>query len=158
MGTKYTLRVYPDGMSRQVSRVIEIGGDETLDDLCSVILDSFDFDHDHLYEFLMNKKWGRGLRYVYQPRGFYPLMSYGEDDPTTDVTLDEVGLYRGRNIYLHYDFGDDWLFTIHVNKAEEVEGIPRTTLIKSNGELKQYPDWDEDEDEDWCAKEEEEED
>lgn len=43
-------------MGRDVYRVIEICGADTLDDLCSVVMESFDFIHEHLYEFCMSGK------------------------------------------------------------------------------------------------------
>ena len=41
----YKLKVYPAGMSREVYRVIEICGKETLDTLCAAIMDAFDFQN-----------------------------------------------------------------------------------------------------------------
>lgn len=56
MGKQYTLKVYPAGMSRTAYRVIQISGKETLDRLCSVIISSFDFIDEHLYEFCMDNR------------------------------------------------------------------------------------------------------
>ena len=55
MGKRYTMKVYPAGMSRTVYRVLQISGKETLDRLCSVIISSFDFIDEHLYEFCMDQ-------------------------------------------------------------------------------------------------------
>ena len=46
-----------------------------------------------------------------------------------------------------YDYGDDWMFTIHVQKIEDEQRKTNPELIKSVGVLEQYPDyedWDED--------------
>ena len=66
------------------------------------------------------------------------------DEPSADITLDEVGLCRGQKFALHYDFGDDWMFTITVSKISEVQEDFEPCVIKSKGTVQQYPDWDED--------------
>ena len=48
---RYTLKIYPAGRGREIYRTIEISGKDTLDRLCEFILESFDFIHEHLYEF-----------------------------------------------------------------------------------------------------------
>jgi len=68
-----------------------------------------------------------------------------ENEPSTDITLDEVDLCKGRKFALHHDFGDDWMFTITVSKISEVQGDFKLRIIKSKGCIQQYPDWDEDE-------------
>lgn len=137
---KYTFRVYPKGMSREVSRTMEVSGQATLDELCYHILDSLSFDSDHLYEFCMDNRMYGDNSYVCED----PWSSHNE----TAIKIDALRLYKGQNFSLHYDFGDDWMFTIHVNKIEEVEGRVPYRLLRSKGELQQYPSWD-DEDEDW---------
>lgn len=65
------------------------------------------------------------------------------DEPSADITLDEVGLCKGQKFALHYDFGDDWMFTITVSKISEVQEDFEPCVIKSKGTIQQYPDWDE---------------
>lgn len=45
----------------------------------------------------------------------------------------------------HYDFGDDWMFTITVSKIVEVQKDFSPRIVKAKGSIQQYPDWDEDE-------------
>ena len=45
---RYTLKVYPTGLGREVYRTMEISGKDTLDQLCEFILESFEFIHEHL--------------------------------------------------------------------------------------------------------------
>ena len=66
-----------------------------------------------------------------------------EGELSTDITLDEVGLIKGQKFSLHYDFGDDWMFTITVSKISEVEKSFTPRVVKSKGSIQQYPDWDE---------------
>ena len=134
---KYTLKVYPAGRSRVAYRVIEIGGNKTLDDLCMVILDAFDFIHEHLYEFCMDNRMYSENSYQYEPEG---------GGPSTNISVDKIGLEKGQNFSLHYDYGDDWMFTIHVQKIEETKGKVASTVIDSKGYVEQYPSYDDDDD------------
>ncbi|MBO5354202.1 MAG: plasmid pRiA4b ORF-3 family protein [Lachnospiraceae bacterium] len=136
MNNLYTLKVYPAGLGRTVYRVIEIAGNETLDKLCETILDAYDFTYDHLYEFCMdNKMYGRNS-YQCEPM---------EGESSTKTAIDEIWLSKGQNFSLHYDFGDDWMFTIHVQKIEEVQEYKEPKVIKEKGQIEQYPDYEDEE-------------
>lgn len=38
------------------------------------------------------------------------------DGPLTDIKIEKLDLAKGQNFSFHYDYGDDWMFTIHVQK------------------------------------------
>lgn len=134
MNKKYTLKVFPAGAGRQVYRVIEMSGEHSLDDLCRIILSSFDFIDEHLYEFCMDNR-------MYSDYSYQSDLEGGE--PSTRVKLDKLGLMIKQKFSLHYDFGDDWMFTITVQKITETaeKTVPR--VIKEKGVIEQYPDWEE---------------
>ena len=133
MSTQYSIKVFPAGRGRDVYRNIEICGDETLDQLCKTILDSFDFIDEHLYEFCMDNR-------QHSTDAYYATMM--EREPSTDIALDELGLYNGQKFLLHYDFGDDWIFHIRVLNIIEVKESFEPCIIKSKGYISQYPDYD----------------
>jgi hypothetical protein len=133
MKKKYTFKVYPSGLGRDVYRVIEISGDKTLDDLCEFILETFDFIHEHLYEFCMDNRMYSEYSYEYDPQ---------DDGPSTDIKIDKLELEKGQKFLFHYDYGDDWMFTINVQKIEETDDRIKSTLIRAKGEVEQYPSWD----------------
>ena len=133
MSTQYSIKVYPAGKGRDVYRNIEICGDETLDQLCKTILDAFDFIDEHLYEFCMDNR-------QHSTDAYYATMM--EQEPSTDIALDELGLYNGQKFLLHYDFGDDWIFHIRVLNIIEVKESFEPRIIKSKGYISQYPDYD----------------
>ena len=85
-------------MEVHIYRNIEICGNSTLNQLCEVILEAFDFIDEHLYEFCMDNRMYSEYTYQSDPEG---------DEPCADITLDEVGLCKGQKFALHYDFGDD---------------------------------------------------
>ena len=130
MSKQYSIKVYPAGMGREVYRNIEICGDETLDRLCQIILEAFDFDDEHLYEFCMDNCMYSEDSYQSDPE---------EDDATTDIALDKLKLNKGQKFSLHYDFGDDWMFTITVHKINEVEESFEPRIVKSKGQIQQFP-------------------
>ena len=131
MSKQYSIKVYPAGMGREVYRNIEICGDETLDRLCQIILEAFDFDDEHLYEFCMDNRMYSENSYQSDPEE--------DDDASTDIALDKLKLNKGQKFWLHYDFGDDWMFTITVHKINEVEESFEPRIVKSKGQIQQYP-------------------
>lgn len=59
--------------------------------------------------------------------------------------LDKIGLVLKQKFSLHYDFGDDWMFAITVQKITETSEKAAQTVIKEKGSIEQYPEWDEEE-------------
>ena len=90
MNKQYLIKVYPIGLGREVYRNIEISGEDTLDRLCQIILESFDFTDEHLYEFCMDNRMYSEYAYQSDPEG---------DEPSADITLDEVGLCKGQKLH-----------------------------------------------------------
>ncbi|MCD7846195.1 MAG: plasmid pRiA4b ORF-3 family protein [Oscillospiraceae bacterium] len=126
----YEFKVYPQGLGRSVYRVIRISGIETLDGLCAVILDAFDFSQDHLYEFCMDNKMYSG--------NSYQVDWDGTCEKNTTVSLDSLLLAEGQIFTFHYDFGDDWLFTIKVRKIEESDRPIQPAVTQRKGCVTQY--------------------
>lgn len=133
MNELYLLKVYPNGNGREVYRKIEITGDATLDDLCRTIIASFDFIDEHLYEFCMDNR-------MYSDYSYQSAPERGE--LSTKIRLDRLRLQEKQKFLLHYDFGDDWLFTINVEKINKTEMAILPRVIKQKGEIEQYPDVD----------------
>ena len=132
MNNQYLMKV----RGRDVYRNIEIGGNSTLNQLSGVILESFDFIDEQLDGFCMDNHIYSEDAYQSDPEG---------EEPSADVILDEVRLCKGQKFTLHYDFGDDWMFTITVSKIVEVQKDFSPRIVKAKGSIQQYPDWDEDE-------------
>ena len=143
MVNQYVLKVYPLGLGNEVYRTLEICGDSTLDQLCDAIMEAFDFFHEHLYEFCMDNKMFSEHCYQYNPSA----EEWDTERPSTDIALDKIGLQKGRKFTLHYDFGDDWMFPIRVMEIKQIPRKKKPCVIKSKGEIQQYPDYEEDSDE-----------
>ena len=139
--TGYELKVYPCRRAREVYRVFQISGDATFDELCAAILNLFDFDASHLYQFCMNDN-------IYDDDNLQ--CPYCEDcgpRDTSNTTLDDVGLSKGTKFLFHYDFGDNWMFNITVAKVLDDFSSSDVIIIREKGKLSQYCDEDEELDE-----------
>lgn len=123
----YTLRVFlTDGpvakrfSGKEISRTIQIRGDQTLQTLHKAIFKAFDRWEEHLHEF----NFGKGPYDRNGPR--YTLASNTKDFMTDEVTagdvakttLDSLSLKVGRAFGYWFDFGDDWRHEIRVEAIE----------------------------------------
>lgn len=126
--------------NKEISRVIEIRGDQTLEQLHQAIFQAYDRSDEHLYEFQLGKR-------PFDPAG----PNYGvEDGPpgkkkpgdARSTRLDDLGLKPERVFGYLFDFGDDWYHQIQVTRVEQA--IPTVTyprVIKRVGKSPpQYPD------------------
>ncbi|MDR1721697.1 MAG: plasmid pRiA4b ORF-3 family protein [Methanobrevibacter sp.] len=129
----YTLDVWYSEDGENNYRIIKVSGEDTLDDLSEFILDSFDFDHDHMYAFSTDGN-------------IYGEESYHLNDPEHKSTKTQIKKVLTkvdeRLIYL-FDFGDEWVFAIDVKEIENIDKKIKPKLIESVGTLEQYPDFDE---------------
>ncbi len=109
--------------SKEVSRVIEIRGDQTLEQLHQAIFNAYDREQGHLYEFQFGKR-------PFDPAG----PNYGIPDPTAGkkgrgdartTTLDDLDLKPERAFGYWFDFGDDWFHQVQVDRVEQA--IPTVT-------------------------------
>jgi hypothetical protein len=118
-------------------RRIAIPAQMDLDTLSNSILDAFDFDEDHLYEFSYKNRFGM-LEQIYHP-GMDALPSADE------VRIGDLPLRPGNAMGYLYDFGDNWQFDIMLEKIEPAERkCKNPVLLESYGEApQQYGDWEE---------------
>ncbi|GMA45992.1 plasmid pRiA4b ORF-3 family protein [Tetragenococcus muriaticus] len=117
------LRVDLTGYKPPIWRRVLVPFDYTLDDLHEVIQNSFEWENEHLYQFMIKGQF-------YQPdTGF--IDDFGEFPPqdTASMTLGEVFIFNKSIDYI-YDFGDDWQ---HKVKLEKV--IPYNELSSASSKL-----------------------
>jgi Plasmid pRiA4b ORF-3-like protein len=120
----------------KVWRLIAIPADHTLEDLVRQILRSVHFDHDHLYNFSYRDRSGTTIR-VSDPQ-------CGDSPCTDEVRIGELPLDPGQAMDLLYDYGDNWEFTIKLERVEPPgTKIKAPRIMESHGKApEQYPDWD----------------
>jgi hypothetical protein len=124
----------------KVWRRIAIPGKMTLEALSEAILEAFDFDNDHLHLFRYRNRFGV-FEEVKHP--------YAEESPSTaEVKIGELPLRLGSILEYLFDFGDNWLFEVGLEKLEPTNLKTRKpVVIEQSGQAPpQYPNFD---DEDW---------
>lgn len=121
---------------KEISRVIEIRGDQTLEDLHQAIFKAYDRWDEHLYEFQLGKR-------PFDRAG--PNYSAGESKPGRNprtTKLDVLKLKPHRAFGYWFDFGDGWYHQVQVEKIEQA--IPTVTyprVVKRHGKSPpQYSD------------------
>ncbi len=139
----YYVKVYPQGRAREAYRKFIVGGRVSFDELGYAILNAFEFeDTMHAYEFITS----HGVLEIGNE-------CYSENNiGNTALCLDDIGFIKGEKFIYHFDFGDDWMFVIHVSKVsdrpKETDDITGIMLLDSKGTVHQYPDDDFDENDD----------
>jgi hypothetical protein len=118
----------------QIWRRIAISSDMTLWDLSQLILESVDFDSDHLDMFTYKNRLGLTLQ------AFHP---YLERSPSTDETkIADLPLEVGSGMEYLFDFGDNWEFQLLLEEVKPDVRPGYGEIIASQGKApEQYPDW-----------------
>jgi hypothetical protein len=121
---------------QQIWRRIAISSDLTLWDLSQLILQSFDFDCDHLDMFSYKNQLGRTVQIV------HPYMN---DSPSTDeVKIADLPLTVGSVMEYLFDFGDNWEFQLQLEEIKSDLRPEYGEIIASEGKApEQYPNWEE---------------
>ncbi len=78
---------------------------------------------------------------MYSQYSYQPHPEAGQ--ASVRIKLDQLNLMKGQKFSLHYDFGDDWMFAISVQKVAETSEKKILRVVRGKGSAEQYPDWDE---------------
>ena len=124
----YHLKV---ALDKNCYRVIEIGGNDSFDDLHDAIQEAFDFDDDHLYVFFMdNRRWSSEEESCFWSPHYQDIGIFADEK-----LIGQVGLMEGQKFMYLFDFGDEWIFEITVEKIFPDENEPEfPSIILSKGE------------------------
>ena len=110
-------------------RHLKISDQATLEDLCSEILEAFEFVNDHAHAFFMNNRpWSDDDCY-------YDAFSDEDNEyrHTCDYTLKKARLYEDQKFVFVFDFGDDWEFNCRVLRIID-EQTDSAQIIRTKGE------------------------
>jgi len=117
----------------RIWRKIAIPGDQTLDALASAILNAVEFDHDHLYEFEYQNRFGASER-VNHP--------YMDEGPwTSEVLVGDVPLRAGQTMTFVFDFGDWWEFDVTLECVDPDMVIEEPVVLEKHGESPDQYGW-----------------
>lgn len=129
-----------------VSRLIQLRGGQTLQDLHEIIFEAFDRFDGHIYQFELN---GTGPGDPHADKYVLPMEMdslFGDNHPAGFVTktkITSLNLQIDQAFGYWFDFGDDWWHQINVvaieDSSSEQEKYPKIT--KRTGESPpQYPE------------------
>lgn len=135
----YVFKVSLNGIWRRIA----ISADMNLAHLGGEILESVDFDSDHLDMFVYQNQIGRTVE-VSHPYADGMLS-------TNEVKVGDLPLEEGNSMTYIFDFGDWWEFDVQLEQIQaDNSRLGYAEIIESHGDApKQYPDedeWDDDED------------
>ena len=104
----------------------------SLESLSSFILDTVEFDYDHLYQFEYENPFG-ALERVNHP--------YMDEGPwADDVLIGNLPLRIGQKMTYLYDFGDNWKFELTLEQIDFDREIKKPVILGQHGKLpRQYP-------------------
>ncbi|MCL4441526.1 MAG: plasmid pRiA4b ORF-3 family protein [Firmicutes bacterium] len=117
-------------------RTIKLSTAHSLQHLHDSIQKAFGFWDDHLFAFFMDgKPWSRDV-YWDKREG---------SKPTADkVMIGKLGLSAGKQFLYLFDFGDEWRFTVKVEKfVHEITPFKPVIVERLGDNPEQYPEWEE---------------
>lgn len=120
--------------------LVEMGRDQTLEQLHHAILKAADFDEDHLYAFFLSgRAWDKQTE-------------YGASDArySSRIRIGDLPLRMKQHFLYLYDFGDEHRFDVQlIATAPERPRGGHPRIVEKHGRMpSQYPDWDEEDEED----------
>lgn len=108
-------------------RRIEIPATMFFDDLAFEILKAFDFDTDHLYEFIFTNRFGQKMTIIHP---YCDCDSYYSDETRIGDIISEPQI----NMVFRYDFGTCWEFNLTIESIEPMaQNLKSPKLIESHG-------------------------
>lgn len=124
--------------NKEISRKIEIRGDQTLEDLHEILFEAYDREEEHMYEFQFGKRPFDPEAPRYGPA---PLAADGEAEDASTTKLDDLDLKKGRVFGYWFDFGDNWYHQVRVERIERaIPTVSYPRIIKRVGKSPpQYP-------------------
>lgn len=147
----FKVKLYYD---KRTWRTIAIKDNQSLDDLHETIFCAFDRHDEHLYSFYMTNGVKRKDRFKNCPEYTHPMGMQdggmvGFRSPPKNAAktkIKDLNLSVKDKFEYLFDFGDEWLHEIVLEKIEDP--APKTKypkILKINGESPdQYPDYDDD--------------
>lgn len=131
------------------SRVIDILGSQSLEDLHWAIFTAFDREDEHMYEFQIGGKKPLDRKAVHYGITLGDAYFDEKIENAETTCIAALNLKTGRSFFYWFDFGDDWWHEVRlltVNPPVKGRGrYPR--IVEKKGESPpQYADWEDDED------------
>lgn len=127
----------PYEIEKEVSRVFEMEGKETLYDFHGSIQHAFDWDNDHMFSFFLGKElFDRDNEYSANPLGEHVVSRFGKSTKSAATAqLRDLNLSVGFSFWYLFDYGDELVHKVTVEKirdmTSEETGFPK--LLNETG-------------------------
>ena len=145
---KISLIEYHAVPANKLHRILDIAGNATFEDLHDLIFTAFDRYDPHLYQFILTREEAKSDHALYdcKERVLDPY-SMEEADMMMDegdiahnaatFTLDDAKLQEKDFIYYRFDFGDDWMHRLCLEKiypleASAIDDEPYAVIVKKS--------------------------
>ena len=123
---------------RNAWRRIVIPAELSTDELIEAILAGFDFDNDHLYELRLRDRTGRNITIG------HPDID-DVDHYTDEFAIGRLPLDPGQSMKFIFDFGDEWHFTVKLEKILPLDmSLNEPEIVASRGKAPRQYDHDDD--------------
>ena len=143
--------------AKRIWRRIEIPGNQSLDQLHETIFDAFDRHDPHMYSFYLTKPGSKARdRFANAPEYTHPYAveensswGYKKLHDAAETRISDLNLKVKEKFEYLFDFGDDWLHEITVEKVLDIfpkGNYPKITEKKGESPP-QYQEYDEEEEE-----------
>ena len=160
---KISLIEYHAVSANKLHRILDIAGNATFEDLHDLIFTAFDRYDPHLYQFILTREEAKSDHALYDCKERV-LDPYSMEDAdmmmdegniahnAATFTLDDAKLQEKDFIYYRFDFGDNWMHRLRLEKIYPLEAAaigdePYAVIVKKVGESPaQYEDEDDEED------------
>lgn len=118
-------------------RTIQASGKHRLEDLSGAILEAFEFDDDHLFAFFMDGE-------VMSEKEAYWSGREPDNPSAESAHLAQFHFVEGDTFLYLFDFGDEWLFRVTVEKVLMEDTLVPIVLGGQGEAPEQYSDYDDD--------------
>ena len=115
-------------LEEEALKICEVPSSCALESLCDFILESFDFDHDHMHQFFVSRNARHNRSNTIEDESF---------------TLAEIfPIEKSNFLFMLFDFGDDWVFRLNKTRKKTAlqQNLTYPRIIKHIGKNPiQYP-------------------
>lgn len=122
-GRALQLKVTIDGSKPPIWRRLIVRDDATLEELHTVIQIAFGWSDDHMHQIEVKKRRFSGAPAMAMATAVDSMWGGDEDEPTWGVLLSELQLRANSKLKYTYDFGDNWVHTIQVEKMPKPDEV-----------------------------------
>ncbi len=130
--------IFKVALRKSIWRRIAIPSNGNLEELSSAILKAYDFNNDHLHEFIYTNHVGADERAYHH---------YMDEGPSTyEVLIGDLPIQEGASMVYRFDFGDEWRFDVTLEKIDaDNDTVNEPTMLDERGKApEQYPSHDTD--------------